>query len=103
MYYLNVLESNMNRLDTLLSELEEHSKRIYRIGMKRAILNYILLDPSEQARLRIYEVDRTPRPKTIRGPVPWHASYVLCREVMRNNLHLTHPVSVMLRNLWDKK
>jgi dynein heavy chain len=83
--------------------LEERAKALYKWALKKSILDYILLDPTERVRLRIFQVELGHEPCLIRGPLPWHNNVVTCREVMRNSLFHTHPVIIALRRLWDSK
>ncbi|KAK3779700.1 hypothetical protein RRG08_013655 [Elysia crispata] len=63
----------------------------YREAVRRAILNYVLLDPNEQLRLGL-PMPEKPSNLAGRDGFPWHNSVNNAREFMTNDLFITHPV-----------
>lgn len=91
------------RLKVLVERLEERARSWFKWALKKAIVDYILMDPAERVRIKVFQVEQSYQPRIVRGPIPWHNNYVTCREVMRNTLFLCHPILVRLRKLWDDK
>ena len=69
--------------------------------IKKAIVEYILLDPDERERIRIRQVPRSYPKFTIRAPIPWHANILICRESIRHALFITHPVVLEIQRIWN--
>ncbi|XP_035707277.1 dynein heavy chain 3, axonemal-like [Folsomia candida] len=90
-------------LKVLVERLEERARSWFKWALKKAIVDYILMDPAERVRIKVFQVEQSYQPRIVRGPIPWHNNYVTCREVMRNTLFLCHPILVRLRKLWDDK
>jgi dynein heavy chain len=74
--------------DQLLNEI----KRNHITAMKKSIVDYILIDPSEQERLRIPSVFDRYEAVTSRAPVPWHDSLLQVKQSIHDNLFVTNPV-----------
>lgn len=91
------------RLLVLRERLEDRAKVWFKWALKKAVVDYILLDPAERVRIKVFQTEQPYRPKLIRGPIPWHNSYVTCRDAIRNTLFLSHPILVRLRKLWNEK
>ncbi|GFO22914.1 dynein heavy chain 3, axonemal [Plakobranchus ocellatus] len=70
----------------------------YRGAVRRAILDYILLDLSEQERLGII-MPVKPSNLAGRDGYPWHDSVNKGKEFMANHLFITHPI--MRKILYD--
>ncbi|XP_065937642.1 dynein axonemal heavy chain 3 isoform X7 [Magallana gigas] len=70
-----------------LREMEEDR----RSAIKKAILDYILLDPAEQERLGV-PIPPKPSNSAGRHQFPWHEMVNRTREFMKNDLFITHPV-----------
>ena len=71
-------------------------------AQRRAMLDYLLLNPAERARLRI---GRSPAPFpqwTLRAPVPWAARVRVARAALAVELVLS-PHLVALRTAWDQQ
>uniref|UniRef100_A0A8C0FKF3 Uncharacterized protein n=1 Tax=Bubo bubo TaxID=30461 RepID=A0A8C0FKF3_BUBBB len=87
-------------LENLLASLKEEIKTDYHIGLMKAIVDYILLDPAERERLFI---GSTPRPfpqRVVRAPVPWHRSYEEVKSWNERNLFIVNPLMPTLQQLW---
>ncbi|XP_053376707.1 dynein axonemal heavy chain 3-like [Mercenaria mercenaria] len=70
-----------------LQEMEEDR----RYAIKKAIMDYILLDQKEQTRLGI-PIPLKPSNSAGRLGFPWHQRVNEAREFMRKDLYITHPV-----------
>ncbi|NXC38348.1 DYH3 protein, partial [Penelope pileata] len=87
-------------LENSLTSLKEEIKADYRIGLMKAIVDYILMDPAEKERLLI---GSTPRPfpqRVIRAPVPWHSSNKEVKSWNESNLFIVNPLMQTLQQLW---
>uniref|UniRef100_A0A663N975 Dynein axonemal heavy chain 3 n=1 Tax=Athene cunicularia TaxID=194338 RepID=A0A663N975_ATHCN len=87
-------------LENLLASLKEEIKTDYHIGLMKAIVDYILMDPAERERLFI---GSTPRPfpqRVVRAPVPWHSSYEEVKSWNEKNLFVVNPLMPTLQQLW---
>ncbi|XP_076448252.1 dynein axonemal heavy chain 3-like [Babylonia areolata] len=63
----------------------------YRHAVRKAILDYVLIDESEQERLGM-PMPFKPSNTAGRFGFPWHDSVLAAREFMRTELYTTHPV-----------
>lgn len=73
------------------------------MSQRIALLKYILLDPSQQRRLRISRFPASYTPANIQAPVPWHHPYVTASHRIEYNLFIAHPLLLSLRHLWEDK
>lgn len=87
----------------LVERLEERNKELFKWALKKSVVDYILMDPAERVRIRIYHVPKEHPHNIIRGPLPWHGSFVAANDTVRNTLFFAHPVIVRIRKLWDDK
>lgn len=87
----------------MIPELERKAKISYNYALKKAMVDYILLDDAEKLRLRIYNVPKPHPHFFLRGPYPWHSSITVSKEIIRNTLFLVHPILVRMRALWNDK
>ena len=79
-----------NDLDTYENEFIPNFN--YRTAMKRAIIDYILLDYSERVRVNVLEIPTRFKPSVIRAPVPWRNNYLISKQFCRHNLFTTHNI-----------
>ncbi|NXW28891.1 DYH3 protein, partial [Phaetusa simplex] len=87
-------------LENSLASLKEEIKADYHISLRKAIVDYVLMDPAERERLRI---GSTPRPfpqRVVRAPVPWHSSYEEMKRWNEMNLFIVNPLMPTLQQLW---
>lgn len=84
--------------DELKSEI--HSS--YDLAIRQAIVNYILLDPSERQRVKILNVPKTFRSRTIRAPIAWHDTMEQTKRDLSITLHANNPIMSYLQTLWDE-
>ncbi|XP_062929153.1 dynein axonemal heavy chain 3-like [Mobula hypostoma] len=79
----------------LCLELTKEIESMYTTAIRKAILDYVLLDPMEQGRLGI-ELPPKKSDTAGRGRFPWHESVEGARLLLRDNLYITHPVMSMI-------
>ncbi|KAJ7400487.1 hypothetical protein BTVI_105082 [Pitangus sulphuratus] len=87
-------------LEKLLARLKEEIKTDYYIGLMKAIVDYVLMDPAERERLSIRS---TPRPfprRVVCAPVPWHSSYGETKTWNERNLFVVNSLMLTLQELW---
>ncbi|NXN55853.1 DYH3 protein, partial [Rynchops niger] len=87
-------------LENSLASLKEEIKADYCISLRKAIVDYVLMDPAERERLCI---GSTPRPfplRVVRAPVPWHSSYEEVKRWNEMNLFIVNPLMPTLQQLW---
>ncbi|KAK7101862.1 hypothetical protein V1264_020178 [Littorina saxatilis] len=63
----------------------------YRHAVRKAILDYVLIDEAEQERLGLAMPEK-PSNSAGRLSFPWHDSVLAAREFMKTELYITHPV-----------
>lgn len=73
-----------------------------KVALKRAILDYILLDQSEQQRLALKPLVTNSTRHIARAPVPWHSSVVHAKRLMETNLFITNPMMMRLVCLFEE-
>ncbi|XP_023329300.1 dynein heavy chain 3, axonemal [Eurytemora carolleeae] len=88
-----------SKISVLHLEVEEqHSE-----ASRKAILDYLLLDPQEQRRLEIQNVAQSWTPLVVRAPVPWHQTYLQANQFCRHNLFTLNTVLEKINNLWWRR
>ncbi|KAI9354083.1 dynein heavy chain and region D6 of dynein motor-domain-containing protein [Zopfochytrium polystomum] len=90
--------------DVLQDKCHEMIREIeleYETALKRAIVDYILLDKKEQERLSIPPLPPPYVPRTARAPVPWHDDMKKVRAFISENLYITNPVMLRLLRLYE--
>ncbi|OAJ37962.1 hypothetical protein BDEG_21931 [Batrachochytrium dendrobatidis JEL423] len=80
--------------------LVEEIKEVYATSAKQSIVDYILLDPSEQQRLLIPQFFANYVPRIARAPVPWHDSLITANTYIEQNLFITNPVMIQLLQIY---
>eukprot|EP00795_Rhopilema_esculentum_P000293 gene293-9945_t len=83
----------------VLKELDEAAKENYLQSLKRSILDYILLDPSEQERVGVSVSPQVVYPAG-REWFPWHDAFQNAKARMLSNLFITHEVIKEIQKLW---
>ncbi|XP_032895202.1 dynein heavy chain 3, axonemal-like [Amblyraja radiata] len=82
----------------LCQKLTQEIEDMYTTAIKKAILDYVLLDPVEQERLGI-ELPPKASETAGRERFPWHESIEGARLKIKDTLYITHPVmSIILLN-----
>lgn len=84
-------------------QLREEIMEEYLDATKQSILDFILLDPLEQKRLKIETLHQAPRLNTVRAPVPWHDCFMTAKNFCEKHLHTTSSPIYELTRLWDEK
>ena len=87
----------------LIRELQEEVKRDYRLNWQKAAVSYILMDPAERIRLRIYSVPHVAVSRVARAPIPWHETFVSSHETQLQQLFVSNPVMTQIQLLWWNK
>ena len=83
-------------------KLKTEIRSDYDIAIRKAIVDYILLDPSERQRVRIHRIPKVHRTRTIRGPIVWHETINETKTALQVMLHVTNPMMAALQRLWDE-
>ncbi|KAL6620932.1 hypothetical protein LY90DRAFT_662178 [Neocallimastix californiae] len=73
----------------------------YNLAMKKAILNYILLDDNEKIRLNITKTPKIFTPRISRAPVPWHNTLNEAKCVINENLFITNPIMLEVAKIFE--
>ncbi|XP_048465622.1 dynein axonemal heavy chain 3 [Rhincodon typus] len=90
-------------LQELHLELLEEVHNDYDTSLRKAIVNYILKDPSERMRLFVSSVPRPFPHRVIRAPVPWHSAYRKAKAWNESHLFIVNPMMTLLQDLWYTK
>ena len=89
-----------------LQKFHENLKREihddYDLAIRRAIVEYILLDPSERQRVKIHRTPQVFRPHIIRAPIAWHEAMNETKRELQSTLHANNPIMAALQQLWDE-
>ncbi|XP_067685210.1 dynein axonemal heavy chain 3-like [Haliotis asinina] len=72
-------------------EFRQEMDREYRLAVRKAILDYVLIDATEQERLGV-PMPAKPSNLAGRDGFPWHDTVNSMRDFMCNELYITHPV-----------
>ena len=75
----------------------------YRESWQKTIVDYVLMDSSEKERLRIGAFPRSYPLRIVRAPVPWHGSFLQCKETQTHQLFITNQIMTELHMLWWRK
>ena len=68
----------------LIGSLTEEVSGEYLSAVKRAVVNYVLLDAKERQRVNVHRVPGLSfAGRVIRAPVPWHQSYITANQFCR--------------------
>jgi len=82
--------------------LKEEIHTYYDRAIRQAIVDYILLDPNERQRVKIQNVPKTFRLRTIRAPIEWHDTMHETKKDLLITLHGNNPIMTSLQTLWDE-
>lgn len=72
-------------------------------SLRTAIVNYVLMDAQELARLKIASFPRAFPQQVIRAPIPWHESFAKAKEAQSQQLFIANMVMQQLQKLWHDK
>ncbi|XP_076804480.1 dynein axonemal heavy chain 3-like isoform X3 [Clavelina lepadiformis] len=84
--------------DNLIKEINLLHKR----SMKKAVMDYILLDPKEQERLGV-QVPFTRSNSAGRWRYPWYESLNRARRLVKTNLYINHSVNAKILYQWESR
>ncbi|XP_038676444.1 dynein heavy chain 3, axonemal isoform X3 [Scyliorhinus canicula] len=94
---------NVPDLQELHNDLLEEVHIDYDSSLRKAIVNYILKDPSERMRLFVSSVPRPFPQRVIRAPVPWHSAYGQAKVWNESHLFVVNPMMSLLQEFWYTK
>jgi dynein heavy chain len=75
----------------------------YKESWQKSIVDYVLMDSDEKKRLKIRAFPRSFPLRLIRAPVPWHGSFLQCKEAQMHQLFITSRIMTELHMLWWRK
>uniref|UniRef100_A0A8C4DXT9 Dynein axonemal heavy chain 3 n=1 Tax=Dicentrarchus labrax TaxID=13489 RepID=A0A8C4DXT9_DICLA len=93
-------ENSSKQLLIMRANLEEEVERDYYFSLKKSIVDYILMDPSERQRLSISSIPKPFPRRVIRAPVPWATSYKEAHKWQSQHLFTVSPIMVLLQDVW---
>ena len=86
-----------------VAALDAEVRSDYITAAKRSVLDYILLDTEERARLGISLRPEPWQPRVVRAPVPWHQNFLQAKQFCRHNLFSLNTVMIKLNDLWWRR
>ncbi|XP_033109939.1 dynein heavy chain 3, axonemal-like isoform X2 [Anneissia japonica] len=89
-------------LHKMVETLEKEIFNDYDFSARKAIVDYILKDQEEKARLHIDWIPSVFPRRITRAPVPWHHTYGISKEYNELHLFTTNPMMLELHNLWHE-
>jgi dynein heavy chain len=89
-------------LKSLHGQLKDEIHSDYDLAIRKSIVDYILLDPHERQRVKIHNVPKTFRLRTIRAPIAWHDTMDQTKKDLLIELHGNNPIMTSLQTLWDE-
>nr|XP_026696681.1 dynein heavy chain 3, axonemal [Ciona intestinalis] len=90
---LKILQQNLT--DEVLND--------YDFSYRKSIIDYILNDENERARVHVNAIPQPFKHKVIRAPVPWKNSCFNAREFCKRSLFTVNPLMQKLQDLWFDK
>ncbi|XP_045475837.1 dynein axonemal heavy chain 3 [Harmonia axyridis] len=108
--YINIAIERIPKRYKLLRDykaiVEGHKTDIlkyYDEYMRLNLLQFILKDPAEHERLKIYTFPSFWATLHIRAPIPWHTNKVLAEHMMQTHFYLGNIIAIKVRNLWFER
>jgi dynein heavy chain len=89
-------------LKSVHEELKTEIHNNYDLAIRKSIVDYILLDPNERQRVKIYNIPKTFRLKTVRAPISWHDTMDQTKKDLLLTLHGNNAIMASLQILWDE-
>eukprot|EP01137_Pigoraptor_chileana_P014033 Opistho-2@68204 len=83
----------------LVEQLVAEMTADYTVSLKKSILDYVLRDAEEQARLRIAVPPRATE-RLRESHYPWHTSVEDSRKYLTDNLHANHEIMLDVLRTW---
>ncbi|KAM6899568.1 dynein axonemal heavy chain 3 [Xenentodon cancila] len=93
-------EDNSKRFQVLREEMIQEVEQEYFFILKKNIVDYILMDPSECQRLSISSIPKPFPKRIIHAPVPWALSYREACIWQNQHLFTVSPIMIMLQQVW---
>jgi len=90
-----------SNLQNKKTETIEEINEYYNSAIKKAILNYILLDNNEKERLNIKKTPKVFTPRISRAPVPWHDKLIEIKNKINENLFVTNPIMLEVAKIFE--
>ncbi|GAA6232467.1 dynein heavy chain 3, axonemal [Lates japonicus] len=87
-------------IQIMKANMEEEVKTDYYFSLKRSIVDYILMDPSERQRLSISGIPKPFPRRVIRAPVPWATSYREAHVWQSQHLFTVSHIMILLQDVW---
>jgi dynein heavy chain len=87
--------------ESFKKELINEIKGFWNLSLKQSVLDYVLLDSSEQKRLGITPFIDYYVPKIARAPVPWHGEFLKNKAFIVENLYISNPIMLQLLGLFS--
>ncbi|XP_062414629.1 dynein axonemal heavy chain 3-like [Pungitius pungitius] len=92
-------DSNI-QVKIMRENMKEEVTRDYCFTLRKSIVDYILMDPSECQRLSICSIPKPFPRRVIRGPVPWHTSYRKVYTWQNQHLFTVSQIMILLQDIW---
>lgn len=89
-------------LKSLHEELKTEIHTDYDLALRKAIVDYILLDRTERQRVKIQNTPKSFRLHTVRAPIAWHDTMEETKKDLYVSLHTNNPIMASLQTLWDE-
>ncbi|XP_053383461.1 dynein axonemal heavy chain 3-like [Mercenaria mercenaria] len=89
-----------HELNPMIQDLSEEINHDYEYSIRKSIVDYILKDSEEKARLHIATVPKSFPQRIIRAPVPWHETFLEMKEYNRTHLFITNPIMQKIQDIW---
>jgi dynein heavy chain len=102
-FYKRLLPQLVSNFADTCKSLEEEILNDYNSSLKKAIVDYILMDPQEKRRLRIGALPLASPQRIIRAPVPWHDDFRKTFEAQEVQLFIGNDVMLQIQKLWHDK
>ncbi|XP_041823134.1 dynein heavy chain 3, axonemal [Melanotaenia boesemani] len=93
-------EDNRKYFQILKENMMEEVKKDYEFSLKKSIVDYILMDPSECKRLSISSIPKPFPRRLVHAPVPWALSYKDAHMWQSQHLFTVSPIMTLLQNFW---
>uniref|UniRef100_A0A3Q3EKF3 Dynein axonemal heavy chain 3 n=1 Tax=Labrus bergylta TaxID=56723 RepID=A0A3Q3EKF3_9LABR len=93
-------EDSSKTLQNVRANLKDEVKINYYSSLKKSIVDYILMDPSERQRLSISNVPKPFPMRVIRAPVPWATGYREAHMWLGQHLFTVSHIMLLLQDVW---
>ncbi|XP_040928837.1 dynein axonemal heavy chain 3 isoform X2 [Betta splendens] len=93
-------EYSLKNIQNMRANIEEEVKKDYYFSLKKSIVDYILMDPSERQRLSISSIPKPFPRRVIRAPLPWAMSFRMAHIWQSQHLFTVSRIMVLLHDIW---